>query len=66
MTENHNSSEPGSIPSDLLDIRSDDLDQEQLMTRVADRVNQRRAEAGFMPEKFPSYHGVPYPLVSHW
>lgn len=61
MTDNHKPAETEPVPDDLLEIRGEDIDQQEVMTRVADRVTERRSDIGFSQVRFPSYAGVPYP-----
>jgi hypothetical protein len=61
MSDNQELTETEPIPDDLLEIRGSESDQQQLMERVADRVEQRRDDAGTSTVRFPSYKGVPYP-----
>jgi hypothetical protein len=60
-TDRNEPNKSETIPDDLLEIHSADIDQHQLMTRVEDRVTLRRAELGSDLTRFPSYDGVPYP-----
>jgi hypothetical protein len=61
MIDNHEADESGEIPEDFLVVHGKDIDGEQLSARVVDQVMKRRAKAGFIPQRFPSYDGVPYP-----
>ena len=61
MVDNHESDESETIPEEFLVVHGNDIDDEQLSERVTDQVMKRRAEAGFIPPRFPSYDGVPYP-----
>jgi hypothetical protein len=60
-SDQHMSKKSDNIPDDFLEVHSAGIDQGQLMTRVDDRVKQRRAEIGMDKTRFPSFDGVPYP-----
>ncbi|HET6443781.1 MAG TPA: hypothetical protein VFI27_04295 [candidate division Zixibacteria bacterium] len=61
MTDNHKPAETEPVPDDLLEIRGEDIDQQEVMATVADRVTKRRSDIGFSQVRFPSYDGVPFP-----
>ena len=61
MTDNHKPAEIEPVPDNLLEIRDEEIDQQEVMARVADRVTERRSKIGFSQVRFPSYDGVPFP-----
>ncbi|MFN2187782.1 MAG: hypothetical protein ACK2T3_03385 [Candidatus Promineifilaceae bacterium] len=53
----------GELSPDLLDIHADDVDQDELISRVADGLAKRREQYGEFDIRFPSYEGSAYPGI---
>ena len=49
------------LPDDLLEIRDPEIDPEQIMSRIRERIHQRRSELGYEPGQFPSFGGIVFP-----
>ena len=49
------------FPDDLIEIEDEELDPEQLMARIRERVQRRREELGYPRRDLPSFGAAVYP-----
>jgi uncharacterized coiled-coil protein SlyX len=46
---------------DLIEIHDPEIDPAQLMAEIRQRIEQRRQQAGYTPQRFPTFGGTTYP-----
>jgi hypothetical protein len=49
------------IPNDLIEIHDPEIDPDQIMAQIRERVRQRRNELGYPRQTFPPFGAVEYP-----
>ena len=53
------------VPEDLIEIRDPDIDAEEIMAEIRDKIDRRRKELGYENIVFPSFGAVVYPGRPH-
>jgi hypothetical protein len=49
------------IPDDLIEIHDPEIDPDQIMAQIRERVRQRRNELGYSQQTFPPFGAAEYP-----
>ena len=49
------------IPNDLIEIHDPDIDVEEIMKEIRERIRRRRQEMGYPQQQFPTFGAAAYP-----
>lgn len=61
MSSEQNSQTNNLPTNDLIEINDPEIDLDQIMAEIRERIQKRRAELGYEPQRFISYGGAQYP-----
>lgn len=51
----------GEVADDLIEIQDPEIDPEQIMARIRERIERRREELGYPRREFPTFGAAAYP-----